>query len=694
MFVRYWLMLSIGCLIGLFIHCSDAPGAPDAPDAPPPKYIGDLPELEKRGVLRVIVPEDLISHMPRQAEQVTLDYDIARDLADALKLDLVLVATKDYSRMLEKLLAGEGDLIAASLTVTPGREAQVAFSLPYYFVDEYLIMAKSDRLPATIEALNDIVISTRQSSSYYETLLDLKQQASSVRIHTVPETLTTADIVDSVANGTYEATIYDSNFWNAISGDYENLATPITITEDRPVGLAMRPGDTRLKEKVDEFLHARALTPHLQETYTDDLEGLKKHRRLRMITRNNAMTYFIHRGRQVGFEYELMKKFAKSQGLQLDIVIPDSHGEMMSYLQAGQGDVIAAAMTIDTERLQEAAMTRPYIEMEELVVVRAEETGISGWQDMAGRTVHVRESSSFYQTLQAMQDSVAGLKIAILPDDMETEEILEGVAEGLYDITLCDSNLLDTERAYGRPLKAAFSIKPTHVGWAVRKDNPNLLAALNQFIEQEYRSMFYNMMQRRYFKNTRTISKARDSLRVDLSSQLSPFDSLVKTYAKRFDLDWRLISAQMYQESRFDPNAVSWVGAQGLMQVMPRTGAEIGFTDLKDPETGIHAGVKYLHMMIDRFDPSIPMNVRVHFALASYNAGYGHVLDARRLAGKMGWDKGQWFGHVERAMLLLAKPQYAQRARYGYCRGGEPVQYVRNIQNLYEAYVETLNAAG
>ncbi|MDE2699360.1 MAG: transglycosylase SLT domain-containing protein [Gemmatimonadota bacterium] len=180
-------------------------------------------------------------------------------------------------------------------------------------------------------------------------------------------------------------------------------------------------------------------------------------------------------------------------------------------------------------------------------------------------------------------------------------------------------------------------------------------------------------------------------MRVGLSGQLSPYDALTKKYASQYGQDWRLITAQMYQESRFDPEAVSWVGAQGLMQVMPSTGEQLGFTDLHDPQESIHAGVKYMRQLINRFDHNLPMEVRIRFALASYNAGYGHVLDARRLAREMGWDSNRWFGNVEKAMRLLSQPDYYERARYGFCRGGQPVHYVENIQNFYDAYVEILN---
>ncbi len=669
-----------------FVQCSEKQPLP-------PKYTGDLPQLQDRGVLRVIVSEEPITYIPRQAEPVTLDYDIAHSLADALNLKLELVKADNYVQMLEKLLGGEGDIIASSLTITPDREKIAAFSVPYLYVDEYLITVRADSLPETVADLAGMEISVRQSSSYYQTLIDVQKEVPSLRIHTVSDTLGTEGLFKGIAQGRFKATLCDAHLWHAIANYYDNLVAPLVVAEERPLALMMRPNDTKLKVAVDEYLLAHQFTRHRQQVFTDDLPGLKERRRLRMITRNNAMTYFIYRGQQIGFEYELMKRFASQHNLNLEIVIPNSHAELLSYLNEGKGDVVASAMTITEERQEQAAFTLPYNEVSELVVVHADDDSIASLQDLAGRTIHVRASSSFYTTLMALQDSIKGLEIAIVPDDVETEDILAGVEEGIYDLTMCDSHLLDIERAYGRRLKAALSIKPTALGWAVRKDNSELLAALNEYIKEEKGGLFFNMMKKRYFKSTRAVARAKDSMRVGLSGQLSPYDDLAKKYASQYGQDWRLITAQMYQESRFDPEAVSWVGAQGLMQVMPSTGEQLGFTDLHDPQESIHAGVKYMHQLINRFDHNLPMEVRIRFALASYNAGYGHVLDARRLAREMGWDPNRWFGNVEKAMRLLSQPDYYERARYGFCRGGQPVHYVKNIQNFYVAYVEILNTA-
>ena len=297
---------------GLIVLATLAQCSQPAPPATPakPKYTGDLPVLQSHGALRVIVPPEPIAHIPKSAEQVTIDYDLARDLAEALKLEMQLVKASSYAEMVQKLLEGEGDIVAASLTITPARQQQAAFSVPYLYVDEYLIVAASDSLPTAIEDLAGMKIGVRHTSSHYQTLLDIQQQVPSLHIHAAAEKLGLEYLIEGIVRGEYQATVADEHLWRAVASYYDGLATPLVLAENRPIALMMRPDDVQLKTKVDDYLLARKFTRQPQQAFTDDLPGLKERRRLRMITRNNAMTYFIHRGRQVGFEYELIKEFA------------------------------------------------------------------------------------------------------------------------------------------------------------------------------------------------------------------------------------------------------------------------------------------------------------------------------------------------------------------------------------------------
>jgi membrane-bound lytic murein transglycosylase F len=224
------------------------------------------------------------------------------------------------------------------------------------------------------------------------------------------------------------------------------------------------------------------------------------------------------------------------------------------------------------------------------------------------------------------------------------------------------------------------------VAYAVRKENPDLLGFMDDFVLDIRGSLELNDAVNRYFRQNRALPRVKER-RAAITGRLSPYDEIFKTYAKRYGLDWRLMVAQAYQESRFDAAAESWAGAIGIFQLLPSTGHELGFYDLRNPQPGIHAGIKYMHLLVERLSSRVPLKHRLRFALAAYNAGYGHVQDARRLAEELGFDSTKWFGHTERAMLLLREPEYYRRARFGYVRGTETVKYVSEIQNRYDHYV-------
>jgi membrane-bound lytic murein transglycosylase F len=221
--------------------------------------------------------------------------------------------------------------------------------------------------------------------------------------------------------------------------------------------------------------------------------------------------------------------------------------------------------------------------------------------------------------------------------------------------------------------------------WATRAADGELRQAIDEFIRREYRGTVYNILRRRYLGPRRWRGSEPPSLRE--GSALSPYDDLAKRYAERYGFDWRLLVALMYQESRFDPQALSAAGAVGLLQVLPSTARELGVSDPSDPEQGFQAGVRYLDWLRGRFSLDMGLPDRVAFTIAAYNAGYGHVADARRVAARNGWDTERWFDNVERAMLLLARPEVARTVPNGYCRGSEPVNHVREILERFRAYI-------
>jgi membrane-bound lytic murein transglycosylase F len=303
--------------------------------------------------------------------------------------------------------------------------------------------------------------------------------------------------------------------------------------------------------------------------------------------------------------------------------------------------------------------------------------------------VHAWKSSSHYQTLLNWTPEVGPFEIVPIPEDVEYEEILDRVASGEYPLAVVDSLVLEAELPHRDDVEAAFSLSAGQtrpIAFAVRPSNPKLLAFFDLFAADIVGSLELNDARDRYFRKSRGLDRAGARNEPE-GGRLSPYDEILRRHSKRYGLDWRLMAAQAYQESLFDPAARSWAGASGLFQLLPSTGLELGFEDLTNPETGIHAGVRYMHEILGRLEPRVPLKHRLRFALAAYNAGFGHLQDARRLAAEEGLDPDKWFGHTEKAMLLLSQPRYYQRARYGYVRGSETVRYVSEIQNRYDHYV-------
>lgn len=657
-----------------------------------PSYVetGDLAELKKRGLLRVLVPfsSEYESYLPRQGFPLHYESAILEKFAKNLGLKAVFLYVDTRDQMIPELLAGKGDIIAANLTITKSRKKQVNFTIAMDTVREVIVSRNKDKLHKRSQ-LKGRTIAIHKSSSFWETAQKLKKRVPGLSIKAVSELIPVEAIIDGVADGDYDLTIADSNLIEATKLVNANIKSAFHVTKARPIAWGVRPNAKKLLQSLNRFLDQEQLRKRKHKIAEYSWAQIKKHKTLRVLTRNNSSTYFLWKGELLGFEYALIKRFAKKNGLHVEMIVPPGRDDLLKWLREGRGDVVAASLTIDKDREKQGIrFSRYYNKVTESVITDKKDKSIAKLEDLKGRTFHVRKSSSYWKTLKNLQETVS-IKIKAVAEDMETEEIIEQVAEGKFDLTLADSHIVQIELVQGTNIHAPLTLgKPVKHGWAVRKENTVLLAKINQYLKKTYRSAHYNITYKKYFKNPRSITKY-DSFRVDSKpgGKISPYQKITKKYAEKYDLDWRLVTAQMYQESRFNPFATSWVGAKGLMQVMPRTGRQFGFTKLQDPEIGIHAGTRYLAWLRDRFKTDLDVKNRMWFMLASYNAGLGHVIDARTLARRKGWDKNVWFGNVEKAMLLLSKPEYHKKARHGYVRGKEPVDYVRKIRDRYQAYL-------
>ncbi|MDR4502020.1 MAG: transporter substrate-binding domain-containing protein [Nitrospirales bacterium] len=653
---------------------------------------GDLHDILSHGRIRVLSPPlASVEHLPRQGTPHHIENQLLDELAGALHTQVHRVQVDHFHDLIPALLDGRGDMIAAHFTITPERQEQIDFTVPVAIVREQLITRKTDTGVNNPADLKGRTIVARKSSAFWQTAQRLKKQHPGIAIKEAPDHLDTEQVLDGVARGLYDVSIADNDLMQAMLTYRSDLRAAFDLTGDRAVAWGVRPHSTALLERLNTFLSTAKLAQSRPTLYTGDLGAIKQHRVLRVLTRNNPATYFLWRGELLGFEYELSRHFAQAHKLRVEMVVPPRREDLIPWLIEGKGDIVAASMTITPERKSKGVtFSRPYFKSSEIVVTRAEEpeSKLQSTQDLAGRTVAIRRSSSYWPTIKALQKQGIDVKLEEVPEELETEEIISRLAKGKYDLTVADSHLLDIELTWREDIRAAFPLgEPRPHGWVIRDSNPELLKAVNAFLKKTYRGVFYNLTVQKYFENKRDI-RLHVEHRASRTGELSPYDEIVKPYAKQYEFDWRMIVAQMYQESRFNPDARSWAGAVGLMQVLPQTAKSLGFPDIRSPKEGIHAGVKYLNWVRDRFEPELSVKDRMWFTLAAYNVGHGHVLDARRVARQEGLNPNRWFGNVEHAIRLLSKRKYARKARHGYCRCSEPVKYVREIKQRYEAYVQ------
>ena len=441
-----------------------------------------------------------------------------------------------------------------------------------------------------------------------------------------------------------------------------------------------------------EVFEVDAMALPAPPAWLGDLDVMQKRRVVRVLVPYSKTFYLLDRGKQMGVIYEIGKSFERwlnrkkpysTKAMRWHVMfIPTPRDQLLPRLRQGYGDVAAGALTITPGRLKVVDFAKPlYSDVREMIVTGPAAPSISKLEDLAGQDVYVRQSSSYYEHLLQLNQrfkaqGLQPIKLQSANENLETEDLLQMVDAGLFGITVADEHIARLWQPIYTDITVHdgfFLHEGGQISWALRKKSPQLMQALNTFLQRhKIGSEFGNIMERRFFNDA-------DRL-VDATSErdMQRFNSLVglfEKYAERYDFDHLMLMAQAFQESRLKQNARSHMGAVGIMQVLPSTAREMGIRDVaSSADRNIEAGSKYLRMIKDTYlnDPAISPENATLLSFAGYNAGPGNLLKFRRLAEKSGLDPNVWFGNVEQSAARII--------------GRETVDYVGNIYKYYVAY--------
>ncbi len=624
--------------------------------------------------------------LPRTGSTSNYHRQLLTLFAQEHNLQVKWLTVSNLKEMFLQLEQFKADIIPRHLTITKKRGERFKFTYPILRDKEVLIGPLKAKSPTKEE---NISITLPAGSAYRESI---EKEFPNWTINTLEESLNSEELADELVKGSFDYSAIDGFAFDTLKQYRDDIKVLLTLSPGIDLAWMVNLNNSTLLDKLNSFISEHHVIQIAEPNRKFDFKTLQKKKLpLRVITRNSPETYFLWRGELLGFEYELMRRFASLHNLKLEMVVADSYDEMLTMLKEGRGDMIAAGLSRTQDRLakikqQKMQSSIRYNRVSELLVAHKESPTINHLADLKGRVITLRRTSSFWQTAQQL---VKEYKVTLVAADelLATEILISQVVDKTIDLTIADSNLVAIEKNFRDEIITPLKLKDNvPYAYVTRNNNPQLLSSLNEFIRQHYRKTFYNVVKNKYFKNSTNQNKLRES-RLQVGSDLSPYDNIIKNNVTEYNFDWRLIVSQMYQESRFDPLASNSTGAKGLMQMLPRTAKELGVTNLTEPEQAISSGIRYLNWTRDRFSKDLPVQEQIFFSLASYNAGFGHVKDAQRLARQLGLRDDKWFNHVEKAMLLLQQKEYYKKARFGYVRGTEPVNYVRDIHQRYLSYI-------
>ncbi len=412
------------------------------------------------------------------------------------------------------------------------------------------------------------------------------------------------------------------------------------------------------------------------------VEKIQARGSLIMLTVNGASTYYLGPEGETGFEYDLALDFADYLGVPLEVITVPTVADLIPALKSGRGDFIAANLSRIPERQAELRFGPVYEEVRQMVVYRRGSTRPFSLEDMADGRLALLEGTAYKSVLKGHESSIDWEVMT----SASIEDIFEAISNEEVDYTIIDSNILELNRRFFPAIRPTFELgEPQPLAWATRRSHDDSLTQRmrEHFARAEENGRLTEVRQRHYdhvesYEPVGTFTFMRQ-----MRERLPPLRPLFEQAAEDYDLDWRLLAAVGYQESHWNPDAVSRTGVRGVMMLTQRTARQLGIENRRDAAQSIDGGARYLRSMIDRVPERIDYPDRLWLGLAAYNVGYGHLEDARRLTQSLGGNPDRWLD-VRDHLPLLTQERYYSQTRFGYARGYEPVHFVENIRTFYE----------
>ena len=478
---------------------------------------------------------------------------------------------------------------------------------------------------------------------------------------------------------------------------YRSFLFLMLVAAVQILGSCTRGGEPRFRD-IEE------MRPELKPS---NLELIRQEGVLRVLTEYNSTSYFLYRGQPLGFQFEMLQELANHMDLALEVSVSNDLERNFLDLKKGSVDLIAMNLTVTSQRKQDVAFTEPLLQTRQVLVQRKplywekmnqrqlESSLIRNQLDLTGKVVYVQAGSVYEARLRSLSNEIGG-GIDIREVNLDSERLIQRVALEEIDYSVCDENVGLVNATYYPQLDVGTAISfPQHVAWAVHTRSDSLLKVINQWILNFRRTDHYAILYHKYFTDRHSYRSIHSEHYTLGSGKISPFDQALRKESERIGWDWRLLASLVFQESRFNPDAVSWAGAFGLMQLMPITAKSYGITPDSTPEEQIRAGASFIKWLDDRLKEVITdPDERIKFVLASYNIGLGHIQDARRLAERYESDPNIWFDSVDKWLLKKSEPEYYtdRVVRHGFARGIETYNFVRDIINRYEHYKNIVNS--